>query len=109
MLRFNKDLPGPKRLSKLILAFFCTKLPYVVILCIFIARFFATAGLITKSRLAFAIEETLWRVGFFTILPLALIQRRRIFGLRGGTASAGLGMLTSFAIVNITWCVIYCT
>lgn len=109
MLRFNKDLPGPKPPANPVAAFFYTRSPYVLIACIFIAQFFATTGLITKSRLAFAIEETLWSAGFFAILPLACIQCRRIFARDRGTASAGLGMLKSFALVNISWCVIYCT
>ncbi len=109
MLRFNKDLPGRDLPSNPLAAFIHTKSPYVLIACIFVAQFFATAGLITKSRLAFAIEETLWSVGFFSILPLAYLQCRRVFTLGGTTSSGSLGMLKSFAVVNISWCVIYCS
>lgn len=110
MLRFNKDLPAPKQPSNPnpIAAFIHTKSPYVLITCIFVAQFFVTTGLITKSRLAFAIEETLWSVGFFSILPLAYIQRRRVFTPEDKTSAIHLSMLKSFAIVNISWCVIYC-
>jgi hypothetical protein len=108
MLRFNKDLPAPKQPSNPIAAFIHTQSPYVLITCIFVAQFFATTGLITKSRLAFAIEETLWSVGFFSILPLAYIQCRRVFAPEDKTSTARLSMLKSFAIVNISWCVIYC-
>ncbi len=109
MLRFNKDLPGPEQPSNPLAAFIHTKSPYVLIASIFVAQFFATAGLITKSRLAFAIEETLWSVGFFSILPLAYLQCRRVFTLGDKISSGSLGMLKSFAVVNISWCVIYCS
>jgi len=109
MLRFNKDLPHEPRPSNPISAFIHTKSPYVLIGSIFVAQFFATAGLIAKSRLAFAIEETLWSIGFFSILPLAFIQIKRVFKHRGKPSGTGLSMLKSFAVVNISWCVIYCT
>jgi hypothetical protein len=109
MLRFNEDLPGQGRSSNPIWAFVQTKSPYILITCIFVAQFFATAGLITKSRLAFAIEETLWSVGFISILPLAFIQFRRIFTVKDETFAVHLSMLKSFAIVNLSWCIIYCS
>lgn len=109
MLRFNKDLPSSQRTANPVTAFIHTKSPDVLIACIFVAQFFATTGLITKSRLAFAIEETLWSLGFLSILPLAFVQFRRVFRLSGRTPSDGLAMLKSFAVINFGWCVIYCT
>ena len=109
MLRFNRDLPDPQRASNSVAKFVRSKSPYLLIACIFVAQFFATAGLITKSRLAFAIEETLWSVGFFSILPLAYIQFRRIFMAHAKLMADRLSMLKAFAIVNLTWCIIYCT
>ncbi len=109
MLQFNKDLPAPKLSINPITKFIHTKSPYILISCIFIAQFFATTGLIAKSRMAFAIEETLWSVGFISILPLAYIQCRRVFALGKKDSPARLSMLKSFAIVNLTWGVIYCT
>ncbi len=109
MLRFNKDLSGPKQLSNPVTAFIYTKSPYVFMACIFVAQFFATTGLITKSRLAFAIEETLWSAGFFFILPLAFIQLKRVFGRTAKATMGDFSMLKSFAVVNISWGVIYCT
>lgn len=109
MLRFNKDLPGQNRPSNVIAVFFQTKSPYILISCIFVAQFFATAGLITKSRLAFAIEETLWSLGFIMILPLAFMQFYRIFTVKDEAIGRRLLMLKSFAIVNLCWGIIYCS
>ena len=109
MLRFNKDLPDPRRSSNSIARFIRYRSPYVLIICIFLAQFFATTGLITKSRMAFAIEETLWGIGFLSILPLAYIQYRRVFNTSNNLAPTRLSMLKVFASVNIAWCVIYCT
>jgi hypothetical protein len=109
MLRFNKDLPAQNPPSNRISAFVRTQSPYILMACIFAAQFFATAGLITKSRLAFAIEETLWSVGFLSILPLAYIQFRRVFAVTDETMAERLSMLKGFAIVNLSWCIIYCS
>ena len=65
--------------------------PWALITCIFLAQFFATGGLITKSRLLFAIEETLWGAGFFSVLPLAIIQFRRAFPGRTEIKTTGTG------------------
>jgi hypothetical protein len=109
MLRFNKDLPDPQRSSNPVGTFIRCTSPYVLIICIFLAQFFATAGLILKSRMAFAIEETLWGIGFFSILPLAYIQCRRVFKSSINLAVTRLSMLKAFASINIAWCIIYCT
>ncbi len=109
MLRFNNDLPAQKRPLNPISVFIQNKSPYILIACLFIAQFFAFAGLITKSRLAFAIEESLWSLGFISILPLAFIQFRRIFTLTNEQSVSRLSMLKSFTIINLSWCIIYCT
>jgi hypothetical protein len=109
MLRFNRDLPGEAGPSNALVTFIRSRSPYMLIICIFVAQFFATAGLITKSRLAFAIEETLWSLGFLLILPLAFIQARRAFSVDGDAARERVSMLKSFAVINLSWCVIYCT
>jgi hypothetical protein len=43
------------------------------------------------------------------ILPLAFIQFRRVFAVSDESASVRLSMLKSFAIVNLSWCIIYCS
>lgn len=109
MLRFNKDLPDLVPSTNPVIRFIKLRSPYVLIGSIFLAQFFATGGLITKSRLLFAIEESLWGLGFYALLPLALIQCRRVLLATKGGNRPELRMLKTFAIVNLVWCVIYCT
>ena len=106
MLRFNRDLSFRPAWRHGLLESFLRLSPYILIVCIFSAQFFATTGLITKSRLAFATEETLWFVGFLAITPLAILQFRHV---RKQQRTSELSMLRSFAFVNLGWCVIYCT
>lgn len=108
MLQFNADIPGNKK-PNLFVSLYASKAPYILIACIFIAQFFATGGLITKSRFLFAIEETLWSCGFLAILPLAAIQFQRAFSNKHGAPPPGLSMLRTFSAVNLIWCVIYCS
>jgi hypothetical protein len=85
---------------------FAHKAPYVLWGCISIAQVFATTGVITKSELAFAIEETLWFLGFLTVLPLAVAQLRRASAMRD---SGRFDRIRRFAILNVLWCAVYCT
>jgi hypothetical protein len=84
---------------------FARRAPYVLWGCIIVAQAFATTGVITKSELAFAIEESLWCLGFLTALPLAIAQLRRVF-LPG---SRRLDSIQRFAVLNVLWCAIYCS
>jgi hypothetical protein len=109
MLRVNSDLPAANgaHTNKFKL-FMTTKSPYVLVGCIFLAQFFATSGLITKNQTLFAIEETLWTVGFLAVLPLALIQLRRVYAEKDDEKAARLRMLRQSTIVVAAWCVFYC-
>ena len=109
MLRFNKDAPGKQQPSNPSMAFVRNRSPYALIACIVLAQFFATAGLITKSRLAFAIEESLWGLGFLSILPLAFVQCLRVIRSGNEFADKRMSMLRTFAFVNFGWCLLYCT
>jgi len=109
MLRFNKDAPGKQPPSNPSIALVLNRSPYALITCIVLAQFFATAGLISKSRLAFAIEESLWGLGFISILPLAFVQCLRVIRSGNEFAQKRLSMLRTFAYVNFSWCLIYCT
>jgi hypothetical protein len=109
MLRFNADVTLANGRYGRFASSYAAKAPYVLMACIFIAQFFATAGLITKSRLSFAIEETLWSLGFLSILPLAAMQFQRMFFSDHGASSKNLSMLKTFSVVNLGWCLIYCT
>lgn len=109
MLRFNADSPGRHYPANSLARWYESKAPYALVICIFIAQFFATAGLIMKSRLAFAIEETLWSAGFIAILPLAIMQYRRTLSWQQTSSPRNLSMLKTFSLVNLSWCIIYVT
>jgi hypothetical protein len=109
MMRFSSDFPDQRRKSNRLVALYAAKGPWILVACIFAAQFFATAGLITKSRLSFAIEETLWSLGFLAILPLAVMQFRRAYFNVHDASSADFSMLKTFSAVNLSWCVVYCS
>jgi hypothetical protein len=65
--------------------------------------------LITKNKTLFAIEETLWTIGFLTVLPLAILQLRRVFAIKDEETAARLKMLRQSTIIIAAWCVFYCS
>ena len=65
--------------------------------------------MITKNKTLFAIEETLWTIGFLAVLPLAISQMRRVFALKDKASLERLQMLRRFTRLNMAWCVIYCS
>ena len=109
MLRVNRDVPdaGAANAGKFN-SFMTTKSPYVLMICIFLAQFFATSGLISKNKALFAIEETLWTVGFLAVLPLAILQLRRVFAIKEETAVAQLRVVRKSTILIAAWCLFYC-
>ncbi len=109
MLRVNTDLPAENASSNKFILFMATKSPYFLIGCIFIAQFFATAGLIMKSNTLFAIEETLWSLGFLAVLPLAIMQLHRVYNIREKRALKNLKMLKQSTVLIAAWCMIYCS
>jgi len=109
LLQVNKELPEMEdSKSNTFISFFKTNSPYFLIGCIFIAQFFATSGLIIKSNTLFAIEETLWSLGFLAVLPLAIIQVRRVYAIKDKEAIKSLKMLRQSSVLVAAWCVIYC-
>jgi len=108
MLRANSDLSENSPSSDGKSNFMLTKSPYVLMISIFVAQFFATGGLIIKSRTLFAIEETLWTIGFLSVLPLAVVQFRRVFAVTDKKTVRQFKMLRGFTKVNLIWCAIYC-
>ena len=109
MLRVNSDLPSENKNSNILTTFFTTKSPYFLIGCIFIAQFFATSGLIMKSNTLFAIEETFWSVGFLAVLPLSIIQLRRVYKLKDKDSKRNLKMIRQSTVLITAWCMIYCS
>ncbi len=109
MLQFNTYLPAtedekPSKFKK----FITTKSPFILIASIFLAQFPATAAVITKLELLGAIEETLWLIGFLSILPLAIIQVRRVFSIKDKDTIERFRVLRKSTIIVLAWCVVYC-
>ena len=109
MIQTNRDLPpsNPEN-DKGLKSFFSSKSPYFLIICIVLAQFFATAGVITKSRTLFAIEETLWTLGFLAVLPLAIRQVRRVYSIKDDILTDQIQMLRRSTVIITAWCVGYC-
>jgi hypothetical protein len=110
LLRVNSDIPAANDAHANKFKLFITKKsPYVLFVCIFLAQFFATSGLISKNQTLFAIEETLWTVGFLAVLPLAILQLRRVYAIKDEETVARLHMLRQSTIIIAAWCVFYCS
>ena len=108
MLQLNKDIPEPDvHRRNALSSFFYTKTPYVLFACIFIAQFFATTALITKLEVLFALEETLWGIGFLSITPLAINQWRRVHA--PGPQMDGLRSYKTFSTMTAAFCILYCS
>ena len=73
-----------------------TKLPFVAAGCIFIAQFFAFAGLITQFMTPFAIEEAFWALAFMSITPVVMAGLKK-------QKNAAKGY-KAFLIVMAVWC-----
>jgi hypothetical protein len=105
MLQVNADFPAiDDKRSGGFKTFLKTQTPYFLIACIFLAQFFAYGGLIMKSKTLFAIEESLWSLGFVSILPLAFMQWQRLKAV----GDESLKMLKGSTRLILAWCVIYC-
>ena len=104
LLRVNSDFSSDESASNGLKTFFMKQSPYFLIASIFFAQFFAYGGLIMKSKTLFAIEESLWSLGFVSILPLAFVQWKRV----KAASDDSLAMLKSSTRLILGWCVIYC-
>ena len=65
--------------------------------------------MMTKSKLLLAIEETLWTFGFLSVLPLAIMQYRRVLKVKEKGISNRLNMLRKSTLIIAAWCVFYCS
>lgn len=109
MLQVNKDLSDAKQEDKArFRSFLVGKSPYILIISIFLAQFFATSALIIKSKLFFAIEETLWTIGFLSVLPLAIMQLRRVYRIEDKEMAKRVRVFRMSTVVIAAWCVFYC-
>ena len=108
MLRFSKDLASNNHTNPA-LNFIESRSPYLLFFCIFTAQFFTTIATINKNNTLFAIEETLWTVGFLLILPLAFIQLRRALSIKAEAEKKRIRMLLTSSHVIFAWCIGYCS
>ena len=108
MLRFNAYLPAkddghPNKFKTVI-----NKSPYILIGCIILAQPIDTWGGFTNFALTSVYVETLWGIGFLSILPLAIIQLRRVLSIKDKETQERFRMLRYSAIMIAVWCVVYC-
>jgi hypothetical protein len=82
-----------------------TKTQYMFIACIALAQFFATSATITKINLLFAIEETLWTIGFVLLFPLVLIQLKRVYTGKDERSRKELSLFRIFTVIMTVCCV----
>jgi hypothetical protein len=110
MLKFNTYVPVPERAkSNKFRKFINTNSPYVLVICLLFANICINIGVPTRFSLMGAIEETLWSIGFLSVLPLAIIQLRRVLKIKDEEEAVRLRKLRISAIVIVIWCVVYCS
>ena len=81
VVHLNKEMPlrTCKFANSSIGNFMVYKMPYGTFICLFAAQFCAYSGLVTQHLTIFAIEETLWTIGFFCSFPAALCHLVDVF------------------------------
>jgi len=108
LIRFNRDIPDIlNEKDSGFTRFIKTKTPYMFFICIFAAQFFVFSGVITKIRVFFAIEETLWGLAFLSITPLVLMQIRKVFSLKDERSRKEFVLFRAFTLVMAIFCVGY--
>ena len=108
MLRFNTYLPATDDARANKFMSFIKKTPYILVACIVIAQPLDTWDNISGFVIGGTIMETLWGIGFLSVLPLAIIQLRRVSSIKDKEAKERLRILKYSAIIIVTWCVVYC-
>jgi len=108
MIRFNKYLPLNEGPSANKFKAFLTKTPYILFGCIVLAQPIDTLGAMAGFALTSVFVETLWGIGFLSVLPLAIVQMLRAFSIKDKEEAERLRILRYSAIIIVTWCVVYC-
>lgn len=105
LLQLNEDVPvhARQKFNKSS-GFLLTRTPYVLFLCICLAQFFATAATIMKIEVLFAIEETLWGIAFLSILPLTVMQLKRIYSYRDVQSKSELALFRISSAMMAVFC-----
>ena len=107
MLRFNTYLPATDDARANKFMSFIKKTPYILVACIVIAQPLDTWDNISGFVIGGTIMETLWGIGFLSILPLAIIQLRRVLSIKDKEAAERFRIMKYSAIIIVTWCVVY--
>ena len=108
MLKFNEYVPAPEKANRnKFTKFYLTKSPYILLGCLVLAQPIDTIGAIYNMALRGPFVETLWGIGFISVLPLAIIQLRRVLKIKDKEAVKRLRIVKYSAIVIASWCVVY--
>ena len=99
LLRMNDDVPELINTKYKLAAFLQTKTPIIFFACILVANVFATSALITKIDLLFAIEETLWGLGFLSIVPMLIMSISKLFSNQNMAARPDLRQFKILVII----------
>jgi hypothetical protein len=108
MLRFETYLPATNDTRAFKFKSFLTKTPYILVACIVIAQPIDTWDNISQFAIGGTIMETLWSIGFLSVLPLAIIQLRRVLSIKDKETAERFRIMKYSAIIIAVWCVVYC-
>ena len=98
LVHLNKEMPLDSKFAKSkVGGFLVNKGPYMIFICLFTAQFFAYSGLFTQHLTLFAIDETLWTLGFLSITPALYSHLSDIVKNHKGDKSVSL--IKAFLIV----------
>jgi hypothetical protein len=107
LLRMNADIPELIPKKNRVAAFLQTKAPMVLFSCILIANCFATAATITKIDVLFAIEETLWGIGFLSIIPMLVMSLTKLFADRTASSWVNLRPFRTLTVILVAFAIGY--
>ncbi|MHA1804198.1 MAG: hypothetical protein ACTSU4_06630 [Promethearchaeota archaeon] len=108
MLKFDTYIPPSEDTRANKFKSFITKTPYILVGCIVLAQPIDTWGGITHFALTSVLVETLWGIGFLSILPLAIMQLRRVFSIKDKEKLERFRIMKYSSVIIATWCVMYC-
>lgn len=115
LLQFSKDFNmldkyGNNKLK----VFFIEKAPVIFVILLICAQPLAYGGLVFKFHVFFALEETLWGIGFLLILPLLLMEFNELFRIKDNKLNPQnkmyipmIGLLTLFTVFYVIYSLIY--
>jgi hypothetical protein len=107
MLRFNTYLPATDDAHANKFKSFIRKTPYILVACIVLAQPLDTWDNISGFVIGGTIMETMWGIGFLSILPLAIIQLRCVLSIKDKEEAERFRIMKYSAIIIVTWCVVY--